>query len=472
MLICKCGLMAEERKRDYSFELLGALVLLLLLALLCYFHVICPLPSCPDGLIQCGNCPGGCCLPDGSCPCPAGSVPCSTYCPSTLNCPSGCCNIDTCACVATPSCPPNTVWSESRGCCLFISGPNANQCVDICTTDPKRIACPLKGMDSCDLNNCCPLGSLGWDSSQNCCVDSLGNCINNCLIDPTRTSCPSPGVNGCDATGCCPSDTYWNGSCCVTSKGFCYGDPCANVVCSPGQVCVNGECKSPENLCEGVICSEGQICDPATGICIDDPCKIMSCPEGTMCIAGECVADPCYNVTCPSGKTCVNGACINRCEGIICPAGQECDPETGNCTNSKCTNNEICAHCDLDLGVCGGIPGSRSCISDENCTTAVCNPSGVCDGGSGGTSGTGGENLVSCGYTGPVTSCPSDIICSNGCAEEIKCTDLRLPEGQCKGVGEPCSNSAECCCGYNCQVVNGQGVCCPGGMWTCGIQID
>ncbi|MEM4134531.1 MAG: hypothetical protein QXV73_04980 [Candidatus Micrarchaeia archaeon] len=466
--------MAEERKKDYSFELLGALVLFLLLALLCYFHVICPLPSCPDGLVQCNNCPGNCCLPDGSCPCPAGSVPCSTYCPQTLNCPSGCCNIDTCACTATPQCPPNTVWSESRGCCLFTSGPNAGKCAEICNVDLKRVTCPIKGLDACDSNNCCPLGSLGWDDSQKCCVDSLGTCILSCLIDNTRTGCPTPGVKGCDATGCCPKDTYWDSKkeCCVYENGFCYGDPCADVQCPPDQVCINGNCKLQIDLCEGVICDEGQICDPLTRLC-SDPCKNVFCPAGQICINGNCETDQCYNVQCPAGQICINGNCIDQCEGKICPAGQECDPETGSCKDKKCSSSTQCRICDLELGVCGGIPGSSQCSSDDDCKNVECQASGTC-GISGGVGGNGGEgsNLVSCNYKGSFTQCPSDIICSNGCAEEIKCADLRLPEGQCKGVGETCSSSTECCCGNSCQIVNGQGFCCPGGLWQCGYQFE
>ncbi|MCX8202584.1 MAG: hypothetical protein N3G74_02160 [Candidatus Micrarchaeota archaeon] len=463
--------MAEEKKKDYSFELLGALVLFLLLALLCYFRVICPLPSCPENMVQCDNCPGNCCLPDGSCPCPAGSVPCSTYCPSTLNCPGGCCNIDTCACIATPQCPPNTIWSESRGCCLLISGPNAGSCAEICSVDPKRIACSLKGIDACDSNNCCPLGSLGWDQNQKCCIDSAGKCMNVCLLDNTRTSCPKPTVGGCDTVGCCPAGTYWdsNKECCLTEEGYCYGDPCAAKTCPVGQVCVNGECRTQGDLCANVNCPEGQVCNPATGQCSSNPCEGVNCPAGYICKDGGCIEDPCANVQCSTGQICINGVCKDKCSVVNCPAGQECDPMTGECISSKCSSGTRCNVCNLELGVCGGIIGSKACTSDSDCQGLECLPSGLC-GTSTSEGGTG--TLVSCNYRPPFTSCPSDIICSNGCAEEIKCTDKRLPEGQCKGVGEQCTSSTQCCCGTSCQMVNGQGFCCPGGLWQCGYQLD
>jgi len=162
--------MAEDRKKDSGMEILGAAILLLLLILLCKYHVICPLPDCPKGQVVCDNCPGSCCLPDGSCPCPAGSAPCSLYCPDTSNCPSGCCNINTCVCVATPECPPHTVWSEARGCCVYVEGALIGDCAILCSTDPLRIGGCTRGLDACDSDGCCPFGSIGWNSTLQCCV--------------------------------------------------------------------------------------------------------------------------------------------------------------------------------------------------------------------------------------------------------------------------------------------------------------
>jgi len=440
--------MAEERKRDYSFEILGAAILLLLLALLCHFHVICPLPSCPEGLISCNNCPGGCCLPDGSCPCPAGSAPCRLYCPETLNCPSGCCNINTCNCVATPQCPPNTIWSESRGCCLFTNGPNSGECATLCSVNQNKVSCPIPGMDACDANKCCPFGSAGWDNNQKCCVDSSGNCMLVCIIDSSRSGCPQPGQGGCEAPGCCPKDSYWDGTCCRLANGYCTDDPCASVECPTGQTCINGKCST--NLCENVNCPIGMECDPTTGSCITPLCDGKVCPEGQVCKDGQC-KDPCEGIRCETGQKCVNGECIpDPCANVKCPTGQECrdgscfDPcqgiscnETSHCEGGKCVDN------------CQGV----------TCLSGVCNPyTGKCE----------ENNLVSCTISGNIGNCDSNVLCNDGCANGYICTDRRLPEGQCKQTGESCSSSQDCCCGTSCiQDEAGNGICCPGGLWSC-----
>ncbi|MEM1219068.1 MAG: EB domain-containing protein [Bacteroidota bacterium] len=59
-------------------------------------------------------------------------------------------------------------------------------------------------------------------------------------------------------------------------------DPCENVVCLNGEICLDGTCV---NACEGV-----------------------SCPSGEICVNGECV-DPCADLTCLNGGTCVDGTC-------------------------------------------------------------------------------------------------------------------------------------------------------------------
>ncbi len=459
--------MAEERKRDSGMEIFGAAILLLLLALLCHFHVICPLPECPEGLFSCSNCLGSCCLPDGSCPCPEGSAPCSLYCPQTSNCPSGCCNINTCNCSAIPECPPHTSWSEARDCCVYTEGSFINQCAMLCSIDPLRIGGCTKGLDACDSTGCCPFGSIGWNDTQKCCVNEKGVCITSCLLNTSLSACTLPFVGGCDSTGCCPPDTYWNDSCCVTPSGFCYGDACANIICPDGQVCQDGVCiedlcinvTCPTgfvckdglciNLCEGVVCPDGQVC--LNGQCELDPCADMVCSSGQICIAGQCENDPCADVVCTGNLSCVGGACIDLCEGMNCPVGQKC--LNGNCVDQcfdvTCPLGQICTNGNC-VDPCEGV----NCVSGQQCLNGHCVPS----------------NLVDCQYTGTVGACADEIICSDGCVNEIKCVDLRLPEGQCIGIAGSCNTSSDCCCGYSCQNISGSGVCCPGGLWTCYTQ--
>ena len=560
--------MAEERKRDYSFEILGAAILLLLLALLCHFHVICPLPSCPEGLISCNNCPGGCCLPDGSCPCPAGSAPCSLYCPETLNCPSGCCNINTCNCVATPQCPPNTIWSESRGCCLFTNGPNSGECATLCSVNQNKVSCPIPGMDACDADKCCPLGSAGWDNIQKCCVDSSGICILTCIFDPSRSGCPQPGQGGCEAPGCCPKDSYWDGKCCRLANGYCADDPCATGNCPPcpegliscnncpGRCCLpDGSCPCPEGLapcsiyCPQTLDCPSGCCDINTCICggskcSDDPSRscpspgqggcnnLYCCPmntnwNGSCCLSsnGQCAVCP-PNLVWDSNQNCCvdsSGKCRYTCKSdnslVGCPNGVGDCPSSGCCPRSavawdgdkkccvdadnicikesECTNPEVCSFpsnpccpgfgcyggqckpcntftctntevCDCPLG-CDCAGSNMACVKCVN--PSYCNSDSDCCCGYGCIKNNciyQESKLVECTISGNIGNCDSNVLCNDGCANGYICTDRRLPEGECKQTGESCSSSQDCCCGTSCiQDESGNGVCCPGGLWSC-----
>ena len=628
--------MADERKKDSGLEILGAAIFLLLLALLCHFHVICPLPECPEGQVVCSNCPGSCCLPDGSCPCPAGSAPCGLYCPDTINCPSGCCNMDTCVCAATPSCPPHTVWSDSRGCCIYVDGLFIGDCAILCSTDPLRIGGCVRGLDACDSGGCCPFGSIGWDSEQSCCVDEEGECIGSCVIDSSLSACPIPFVGGCDSTGCCPEDTYWSGvsECCVYSdSNICYGSCgplleynsilrcCVNPevpdVCA--EDCPDGTVFNSELDCcvyEGTeVCSENcpppyayssvlrccvdpadpLVCigdiviycppdalnfDPEQECCIDEneacisdtsytcesnplgqrgcPANVGSCPSSGCCpegaigwdpieeccidMEGDCILSACSNpITCSSDNLCCPGyGCVaNECkpcsdstctntELCDCPLGCDCagssqaciscanpftcsinsdcccnyectsgqcrpTSSTGQCVNpSYCDANRLCCSgygcvaneckpcnqftctdtglCDCPLGcdcagsnqACVSCVNPSLCLSDSDCCCNYGCESGRCV-----YSGSGSSDLVDCAYSGTVGACEEEIICSDGCVNEIRCIDLRLPEGQCVGIAGSCNTSSDCCCGYSCQNIDGNGVCCPGGLWTC-----
>lgn len=62
-------------------------------------------------------------------------------------------------------------------------------------------------------------------------------------------------------------------------------DPCDDVVCSNGLVCIDGICVDP---CEGVVCPDGWAC--SNGLCID-PCEGIDCGDGFVCSNGECLPD-------------------------------------------------------------------------------------------------------------------------------------------------------------------------------------
>jgi hypothetical protein len=62
--------------------------------------------------------------------------------------------------------------------------------------------------------------------------------------------------------------------------------------CPGAQVCVDGACRDwvPPDLCENVVCDPGDIC--INGDCVDhtpDPCENMVCDPGEVCVDGQCV---------------------------------------------------------------------------------------------------------------------------------------------------------------------------------------
>ena len=450
--------MADDRRRDSGFEILGAVALLALILLLCALKIICPSGECSGSLIKCQNCEGGCCLPDGTCPCPTGSSPCKDVCPSSLNCPSGCCSPGSCQCTIVPECPPNSQWSSQRGCCVILEGVRSGECITVCTTDSSRAGGCTAGLDACDADNCCPLGSIGWDASQKCCIDNSGICMLVCTSDPSRISCPKPSIGGCDSGGCCPYGAHWDTvkSCCATQAGDCV---CTNDdIC---KTCTGGKCGgigprtcTNNDNCSTSICSNGQ-CDGtslSSGSCLNNnQCNICilgkcggigprPCPNGI----SDCLGSTCSNGQCDgtgtSGGICSNSdqckVCIGgKCGGIgprLCPSGSsDCLGSTcsnGQCdgtgtSGNTCSNNDQCKVCNLTSHLCGGI-GPRLCPNgNSDCLGSTCS-NGQC-----GTGGTGsctdsdqckictnskcGGSGAACTTANQVTTCVGSV-CNNG----------------------------------------------------------
>ena len=99
----------------------------------------------------------------------------------------------------------------------------------------------------------------------------------------------------------------------------------------------------------------------------DDPCADVGCLNGGVCVDGSCncpggysgptcaTFDPCYNVTCLNGGTCANGSC-NCPEGYT---GSDCSQQK---TPAQIRITQIVVRqwpftnngTDWDTGVCGG----------------------------------------------------------------------------------------------------------------------
>ncbi|MFD2203934.1 CARDB domain-containing protein, partial [Shivajiella indica] len=107
-------------------------------------------------------------------------------------------------------------------------------------------------------------------------------------------------------------------------------NPCRDVTCPIGQVCVSGECK--------IACSADQDCPPGTfcmgGACISEAelCLVADCPPGTICDNGRCLTpeDPCFNSSCPLGSFCVDGTCYESDSPFVTIEGVVKDAKTGS----------------------------------------------------------------------------------------------------------------------------------------------
>ncbi len=110
------------------------------------------------------------------------------------------------------------------------------------------------------------------------------------------------GMDPCDDVVCEDGEICVSGSCVVD-------DPCADVACDVNEVCVDGECVAID-LCEGVECAADETCVDGECVVID-PCAGVECDADETCIEGECVAlDPCEGVDCSEGESCVAGECV------------------------------------------------------------------------------------------------------------------------------------------------------------------
>ncbi|WP_338229797.1 CARDB domain-containing protein, partial [Algoriphagus taiwanensis] len=107
-------------------------------------------------------------------------------------------------------------------------------------------------------------------------------------------------------------------------------NPCRDVYCQIGQVCVSGECK--------IACAADQDCPPGTfcmgGACIsaEELCLVTDCPPGTVCLNGRCITeeDPCFNSSCPAGSYCVDGTCYESDSPFVTIEGVVRDAKTGS----------------------------------------------------------------------------------------------------------------------------------------------
>ena len=169
-------------------------------------------------------------------------------------------------------------------------------------------------------------------------------------------------------------------------EGDCPSNPCADVICSNGFTCVDGECIEIETIpdpCEDIVCTSGFAC--VDGDCLAlDPCTDVVCSNGFACVDGDCLAlDPCTDVVCSNGLSCVDGGCVDLCDNVTCDDNEPCTEDAcvgGNCvfTDVECEEGFNCntnGECVDDLCVNG-----LDCLDGFTCNsiTGACDPNDRC----------------------------------------------------------------------------------------------
>lgn len=224
------------------------------------------------------------------------------------------------------------------------------------------------------------------------CTDD-GDCL--CNQECNQGGCGCPVGLKKRADGCCVEcfDDEDLGNCLVCDGGVITAKNCPNGHCNPTtgdcSECLNNDhCQGPNECCGGAgkcECCPGFILDPVTDECVPAPpctsaaqcqeiyglcsyctangCAPKVCPAGQVCDpnTGECVPG-CTDGTCPEGYGCLHGRCV-PCSELSCTgSGELCEYASGchcvgiNCEYIDC-NPELV---DLVWGQVPGTPGTQT----------------------------------------------------------------------------------------------------------------
>lgn len=284
-------------------------------------------------------------------------------------------------------------------------------------------------------------------------------CARNC--DPDAEA-PCPGGFVCasiDQTGTIHQ--------CVPEELTCE-DRCSAADCADGEVCDpwTGECTEPLGTCD-TGCTTSSICgDGPEDICINMPgaderaclpgcnpqAEVSECPVNYFCSPLTQEEGTTEGICFPLAST-----CVDRCSGVDCAAGENCNQLTGQCEATQygycekgCTSNAECGgQNDVCLGL--GIGDGAHCWQDCSDDPDVCTDNYQCQRLT-------GTTMSLCIPTGQScdmcygTSCYPDGVCdpvSGECTQlEQDCTVAGCPEGElCDPVSTQCVAPGRACSG-------------------------
>lgn len=327
------------------------------------------------------------------------------------------CEDDICQISYRGQCTASTVGCPTMNCsntCSYGRVKDSNRC-DTC-----ECANPCKDV-TCEIGYMCKIVSALTCAGETCEMRHVGMCAVECLPPPCPelTSCEYGYVkdsNDCDTCTC--------------------NDPCKDVTCRPGQVCVRktvptyvgeggavkevfvGQCEQQPTcagyICE-IFCKHGHMLDTnGCPMCqCFDPCKDVTCGSNSVCqprlvektpanpygYIGECVecSGPACFLPCQYGfvrptSNCSLCQCFEPCKEFNCSANQHCaitpvQPTDFNLQSfqGQCVDDIICSrplcdkslHCDYGLIKDGN--GCESCQCFDPCLSVVCGEGKHCE---------------------------------------------------------------------------------------------
>lgn len=258
---------------------------------------------------------------------------------------------------------------------------------------------------------------------------------------------------------------------CIPEELTCV-DRCSDVSCGTNERCdpLTGECARPLRLCETGCVTDSQCGDGPEDRCLSIPnapdgerscfvgcdpeAEVRECPADYFCVPLDAETDPNDGVCFP-----FEGTCVDRCVGVDCGPGQNCDPVTGACTAAiygacefGCSTNAECGGQDdvcLNLGLndaptcwqsCAGntdsCPAGYECLGVTATSLRICIPTSrdcsLCE----------GAGCYPDGVCNPTDGTCSDLpqSCTPGtCPAGEYCDPLQLV---CQSLGRPCSGSS------------------------------
>ena len=319
-------------------------------------------------------------------------------------------------CQAAQNCKPPMCSDDpsfGKPCCS--NNPNDASCLAL------PLPC-LPGKFACANGNLTCQGVVGpMAEACNCKDDNCNGIVDDNAFCPPGYDCVNCGCYGKCAGGEFPCAGGFDCinvktmmNCGDSTKEPCYCIP--NAVCNPA--CTNSQvCKGAPPMChekcEGVTCPPGSICDPNSGFCKDNTCATL------------------HNC-----KTCANGsgercdiaqsppACVaDKCCGKTCDAGQFCEPATGNCVgtcaNVKCTPPLTCVNGACTMNKCAGVKCPELQLCDPktgDCVENKCNGS----------------------------NCVMGLVCCMGGCQPDSCPTVQCPDGyKCSTNPIDCSHSCD-----------------------------